>query len=54
MEEEIKSVSGEEAIEKIKEMAEKKVCMFTTYEDFKMISRPMATQGSMITETFGS
>jgi general stress protein 26 len=45
MEEDVKTLTGEEAIEKIKEMAEKKVCMFTTYEDFKMVARPMATSG---------
>jgi len=41
----IKTLTDNEAIKKIKELAEGKVCMFCTYEDYKMISRPMATSG---------
>lgn len=43
MKEEIKSLSGKKAVEKIRELAEKKICMLITYQDDQMISRPMAT-----------
>jgi len=39
----IKTLTDAEAVKKIKEMADGKVCMFCTYEDYKMESRPMAT-----------
>jgi general stress protein 26 len=41
----IKTLENKAAIEKIKQLAENKVCMFCTYEDYKMVSRPMATSG---------
>jgi general stress protein 26 len=42
---EIITLENNEAAKKIRELAEDKVCMFCTYEDYKMISRPMATSG---------
>jgi general stress protein 26 len=41
---EIKNLSGKEAVEKLKEMTEEKTCLFCTYENEKMVSRPMHTQ----------
>lgn len=40
---EMKILINEEAVEKIKELAEGKICMFCTYDDYKMVSRPMST-----------
>lgn len=40
-----KHLTDEQAIEKIKEMAEDSMCLFCTYEDNKVISRPMNTRG---------
>ncbi len=40
----IMNLSGNEAVEKIKEMAEGKICLFCTYEDSEVVSRPMSTQ----------
>lgn len=42
---EIKTLIDQEAIEKIKELAKDKICMFCTYEDEQIVSRPMGTQG---------
>jgi len=39
----IKNLSGTAAVEKLKELAESNVCLFSTYEDDKIVSRPMAT-----------
>jgi general stress protein 26 len=39
-----KDLRDEAAIEKIKEMAEEKICLFCTYENEQIISRPMSTQ----------
>ncbi|MGC4035466.1 MAG: pyridoxamine 5'-phosphate oxidase family protein [Chitinophagaceae bacterium] len=41
----IKTLTDTAAIEKIKGLAENKICMFCTYEDYQMVSRPMATSG---------
>jgi general stress protein 26 len=38
-----KTLTDNEAVDKIKELATDKICMFCTYENFKMISRPMST-----------
>ena len=38
-----KTLTDHEAVEKIKELATDRICMFCTYEDFKMITRPMST-----------
>lgn len=38
------NLSGKEAIEKIKELANEKICMFCTYENNEIVSSPMATQ----------
>lgn len=38
-----KTLTDNEAVEKIKELAADKICMFCTYDDFKMITRPMST-----------
>lgn len=38
-----KTLTDAEAVNKIKELAADKICMFCTYEDFKMITRPMST-----------
>jgi general stress protein 26 len=40
-----KSLSDQAAIEKIKELADGKICLFCTYEDGQIVSRPMGTQG---------
>lgn len=37
-------LSGNKAIDKIKELAEDKICMFCTYENNQIVSRPMSTQ----------
>jgi len=37
-------LTGSKAIEKIKELAEDKICMFCTYENNQIVSRPMSTQ----------
>jgi len=37
-------LAGNKAIEKIKELAEDNICMFCTYENNRIISRPMSTQ----------
>jgi general stress protein 26 len=42
---EIKSLTDQEAVDKIKELASDKICMFCTYDDFKMVTRPMSTSG---------
>jgi general stress protein 26 len=42
---EYKHLVDEQAIEKIKEMAEDSVCLFCTYENNKIVSRPMNTRG---------
>jgi len=39
-----KSLIDQEAIEKIKEFASEKICLFCTYEDEGIESRPMSTQ----------
>lgn len=41
---ETKSLMNREAIEKIKELANEKICLFCTYENEGIISRPMSTQ----------
>jgi general stress protein 26 len=41
----VETVSGNEAVKKIRELAADKICMFCNYEDFKMESRPMGTMG---------
>ena len=38
------NLSGQEAIDKIKEMANEKICLFCTYEENEIVSRPMSTQ----------
>lgn len=38
------NLSGTGAIDKIKEMADGKVCLFCTYENNEIVSRPMSTQ----------
>jgi general stress protein 26 len=38
-----KTLTDTEAVGKIKELAADKICMFCTYEDFKMNTRPMST-----------
>lgn len=37
-------LTGNKAIEKIKEMAHDKTCMFCTYKNNQIVSRPMSTQ----------
>lgn len=39
-----KDLSGKEAVDKIKELADSKICLFCTYEDNQIVSRPMSTQ----------
>lgn len=39
-----KSLAGKEAIEKIREIANGKICLFCTYERNEIVSRPMSTQ----------
>lgn len=41
---EIKSLQNKEAIEKIQEIAHEKICLFCTYENDDIVSRPMSTQ----------
>ena len=41
---EIKSLQNKEAIEKIQEIAHEKICLFCTYENEDIVSRPMSTQ----------
>ncbi len=38
------NLSGTEAVDKLKELAEEKICLFCTYENNKIVSRPMSTQ----------
>jgi general stress protein 26 len=40
---ELKTLTNDEAVEKIKELAADKICMFCSYDDFKMVTRPMST-----------
>lgn len=40
-----KSLYDQAAIDKIKELADGKMCLFCTYEDGQIVSRPMSTQG---------
>jgi general stress protein 26 len=40
-----KSLFDQAAIDKIKELADGKMCLFCTYEDDQIVSRPMSTQG---------
>ncbi|MCG2616899.1 pyridoxamine 5'-phosphate oxidase family protein [Terrimonas sp. NA20] len=39
-----KDLRNDAAIEKIREMAEEKICLFCTYENGQIVSRPMSTQ----------
>ena len=39
-----KNLTGAEAIEKIRELAKGNMCMFCTFEDGKLCTRPMSTQ----------
>jgi len=39
----VQNLSGTAAAEKLKELAESKTCLFSTYEDGRIVSRPMAT-----------
>ncbi len=39
-----KSLSGQSAIEKIKDLASDQICMFCTYSNGAVVSRPMGTQ----------
>ncbi|MEP6675233.1 MAG: pyridoxamine 5'-phosphate oxidase family protein [Ferruginibacter sp.] len=39
-----KNLSGKSAIDKLKEMAEEKICLFCTYNNGDIDSRPMSTQ----------
>lgn len=39
----VKNLSNEEAIEKLKELAEGKMCLFCTKENGKLVTRPMGT-----------
>ena len=41
----IKNLYDEEAIEKLKELVEHKICMLCTYDGEEIFSRPMGTQG---------
>jgi len=41
---EIKNLSGDNAVEKIKELAKEKICLFCTYTGDSIVSRPMSTQ----------
>ncbi len=41
----IKTLTDSEGIKKIKELAGDKICMFCTYKDYQLESRPMATAG---------
>ena len=38
------NLTGNGAIDKINELAEDKICMFCTYENNQLVSRPMSTQ----------
>jgi general stress protein 26 len=40
-----KNLTDEGSVEKIKELAKDKICLFCTYENNEIVSRPMATQG---------
>ncbi len=40
----IKDLSGSEALAKIKELAQDKICLFCTYAGGAIVSRPMSTQ----------
>lgn len=40
-----RSLHDQAAIDKIKELAEGKMCLFCTYENGEIVSRPMSTQG---------
>ena len=41
---EVKNLAGNEAIEKLKDLAEEKICLFCTYHNGEIVSRPMSTQ----------
>lgn len=41
----IKNLYDEEAVEKLNDLVEDKICMFCTYEGEEIVSRPMGTQG---------
>jgi general stress protein 26 len=41
----IKNLEYQEAADKLKELAENKICLFCTYENNEIISRPMNTAG---------
>ena len=43
--EDIKNLSGDAAIDKLKALAENKICLFCTFEGNEIVSRPMSTQG---------
>ena len=40
----VKNLSGSAAIDKLKELAENKTCLFCTYNNGEIVSRPMSTQ----------
>lgn len=39
-----KNLQNQEAIDKVKELAEGQICLFCTYENGQIVSRPMSTQ----------
>ena len=41
----IKSLYDQQAVEKIREMADEKICLFCTYQNNEIASRPMSTAG---------
>jgi general stress protein 26 len=41
----VKNLLNDEAIEKIKELANRKICLFCTHDNGEITSRPMDTQG---------
>ena len=43
--EDIKNLSDAAAIDKLKALAENKICLFCTFEGNEIVSRPMSTQG---------
>jgi general stress protein 26 len=43
--EDIKNLSGNAAVDKLRELAENKICLFCTLEGNEIVSRPMGTQG---------
>ena len=43
--EDIKNLSDDAAINKLKALAENKICLFCTFEGNEIVSRPMSTQG---------